>query len=83
VSGWIDPGVIEVEQRQDARLARPVSEAFVKPKELLARVAAGGRDEADPGDRLAGQREHVAVERRAALRHREPTAAHGEDPPTL
>ena len=73
----------EMEQRQDARLARPGREALVEARRLLAPVPGGGRQKADSGHRLAGQGEHQAIQGRAALLHREAAATHGEDPPSI
>src|SRR5437879_5758030 len=74
----VDPVAAEVKQRQRARLARPVAVALVEAGDLIARIAAGRRQEADLRQRLLGQCQHEAIERGAALVHREAPAAHRE-----
>ena len=51
----------------------------MEPYELIAGVAAGRGQKADLGQRLAGQREHVAIERRRGVAHREAATTHRED----
>ena len=57
-----------------------VAEPLEKPSDLIAWVAAGGRQEAHLRDRLTGELEHQRVECGRTLVHREPAPAHGEDP---
>ena len=63
----VDSIAAEVKQRQDARFARPVPEALVEPGDLLAGVAAGGRQEAHLRRRLTGELEYEPVEREVAF----------------
>jgi hypothetical protein len=76
----VDPIAGEMKQRQDAGLARPGGEALKEPRGLLAGVAAGRRQKADPRHFLAGQGQDQPVQGWAALLHGEATTAHGQDP---
>ena len=81
----VDAVAPEVEQREDRRLARPVAEPLVEAGDLITRVAAGRRQEADARHLLAGQRQHEPIERIAliVLGHRETAATHREDLPRI
>src|SRR5690606_39500679 len=51
-----------------------------EPLAVVGGVAAGGRDEADPGVLGPGQVDEVVIYQGVAvLRHREPTASQGDD----
>ena len=81
----VPDGALAPEQRHVRRLAQLGREGAVEAHDVVIRVAAGRRQEADlgalAGAALAGEAEHVVVEQRVAAFHREAAAAERHDLP--
>ena len=79
VAAQVDRVGAEAKQREMHRLAGPVGERGMEARDLLAGVAARGREEADAGNGIAREAQDELVQRTTDGLHREAAAAHGED----
>ena len=70
--------LVAAEQRQMAAVGDR-GEATVEPHDVVVGVAAGGRDEAHPRPRAAGDLQREVIDELVAGLHREPAAAERED----